>query len=559
MPPMLTRGTRRTVTRLALLALLVLPSAAHAAAPAVATISACGRDNIAVAGKVSLTGRSARKARGAVLQVRFQALPLFGLPHSADWKTVGKKTKASSQELFPGLPADNWVGVMSWRFKKGRKTVLSGLARSEALRVGRSKGRSSCTIAEGLKPVDKTPPALFILPSVDAWYHAPANVQLTASDDFSGVQSVRYGLDGGAKQPIKNGSTFQIPDQGDHTVDAEATDVAGNTGVLSAKVKVDGGPPSKPSLSRPFSVTQSATPQFTWSASTDSGSGMRGYVLTIRKASDNSIVAFQVVGADTTSIPSPASLTDGETYTATVTAVDNTADVPWTVDSDALTFRVDSNADATAFSPASGTILSGSANSTNFTISLDRVADKSTVTTDKVKLERSNGSQPTYAVNCNTPCTQITVDPSGSLPEGHYTLSLQGVTSSDEGLVFSGSAKYAVPFAEGDSIPQATSAPIACSDGTSLSPPYTGMTAPAGETAFLDFDITHSGPGGWTLEAFYGANAPIASISGQAGGHYRLNIPIGGNSGTLQFRLRAHCGSSSTQVSADNLFGSRYP
>ncbi|HEX6714856.1 MAG TPA: hypothetical protein VF066_15805, partial [Thermoleophilaceae bacterium] len=427
---MLTRGSCRTVTLVLATLAAALPATAQAAAPAAATVSACGRDSISVAGKVSLSGRSARRARGATLQMRFQALALFGLPHSGAWKSVGKKTKASSREAFPGLPADNWVGVMSWRFKKASRTVLSGVARSEPVRIGSTKGRASCTIPEGLKPADKTPPALFLLPSDEAWHHAPANVQLTASDDFSGVKSLRYGLDGGAKRAIANGSTFAIPDQGAHTVDWEATDVAGNTGTRSAVVRVDAAAPTKPAFSRPFSVTSDPNPTFTWSASTDSGSGMRGYVLIVKKASDGTIVVFQTVAANTTSIGSPTTLTNGETYTATVTAVDNTADTPWTTESDPLTFRVDTTADATSFSPASGTVLSGSASSTNFTITLDRTANPSTVSTSTVVLDRSDGTDPSYTAGCaNTPCTSITVDPSGNLPEGHYVLRLNGVKS----------------------------------------------------------------------------------------------------------------------------------
>src|SRR4051812_39383987 len=214
MPPMLPRGTRRTALSMLLVLVAALPATADAADPAAATISACGRDSISVAGKVSLSGRSARKARGATLQMRFTALPLFGLPRSGAWRSSGKKTKASSQEAFPGLPADSWVGVLSWRYKNGSRTVLSGVARSEPLRIGSSKGRASCTIAEGLKPVDKTPPNLFVVPGDDAWHHAPVTVQLSASDDFSGVQSVRYSLDGGPKTAIPNGSSFPIAAQG---------------------------------------------------------------------------------------------------------------------------------------------------------------------------------------------------------------------------------------------------------------------------------------------------------------------------------------------------------
>src|SRR3954447_5225529 len=112
-----TRHAARAITVLAVLA-LALPGVAQAAGPAGVTISSCKLDRMTVTGKVALTRKSARKARGALLQMRFQALSLFGLPRVGDWRDVGKKTRASSQQEFTGLSTDNWLGVMNWRFKK---------------------------------------------------------------------------------------------------------------------------------------------------------------------------------------------------------------------------------------------------------------------------------------------------------------------------------------------------------------------------------------------------------------------------------------------------------
>jgi hypothetical protein len=542
------------------LALLVLvaPAAAKAAEPAAVTISSCKRDSVTVAGKVKLAGSTARNVRGATLQLRFQALALFGLPHSGDWRTAGKRASGSGQEAFPGLAADSWIGLMSWRFKKGRRTVASGLARSQPLRVGGSKGRATCTIAEGLKPRDTTPPSLYVLPADDAWHHAPASVQLTASDDFSGVQSVRYSLDGGPKTAITNGSTFAIAAQGQHTVDWEATDVAGNTGTRSAVVKVDSGPPTKPVLSRPVSVTQSTTPIFQWSASTDSGSGMRGYLLTIRKASDNSIVAFQAVGPATTSLASPANLTDGETYTAVVTAVDNTADLAWTSDSDPLTFRVDSHADATGFTPANGTVLSGGSKNGPFTISLDRAANASTVSSTTVKLDRSDGTDPSYSAACaGTPCSSITVTPSAPLGEGHYVLSLDGVKSADEGLTFTGSANYAVPFVE-DPNGVDVGGGVCISDATGTDAGT--VTAAGSQPGVVSFDWSFSGGSGWQVRVLNGTTE-LAQLSGGPGsGHATVpfTIPAGSNVLTVEFRSKCPSGSNGS-LNTDNVIGTRVP
>src|SRR5215217_5938088 len=111
------RDNRHSLLRLtvALLALLlVVPAAADAAARGSVTVSACGSDNMTVAGKVKLSGKSARKVRGATLELRFQAMALFGLPRTGAWRSSGKKTGASGQDRFGALRADNWIGVMSW-------------------------------------------------------------------------------------------------------------------------------------------------------------------------------------------------------------------------------------------------------------------------------------------------------------------------------------------------------------------------------------------------------------------------------------------------------------
>jgi hypothetical protein len=426
------------------------------------------------------------------------------------------------------------------------------------VRVGSSRGRASCTIAEGVKPVDNVPPTLSILPADENWHHAAAAVQLLANDNFSGVKSVSYSLDGGAKQPLANGSAFTIPGQGQHTVDAEATDVAGNTATRSAVVRVDAAAPTKPALAKPGGVTATSTPTFQWSPSTDSGSGMRGYVLIIKRG-DGAIASFQTVDANTTSVQSAVTLDEGETYTAVVTAVDNTSDTPWTTDSDTLTFRVDSNADA-SFSPAGGTILSGSQKSTNFTITLDRPADPATVSPSTVKLRRGP-TEVAHSAGCaNTPCTVITVDPDSDLTEGRYVLSLNGVKSKDEGLTFGASASYAVPFVEGGTGPTSASPLCPTTSPTTMSTSYSLSQADAGTNAFIEFDIDVDSGMSWTARVKAGSNT-IGSLGPQpVGGHYRIDF-ASPTSGTLTFELQATCGSATGNVSASasNLFGSRIP
>jgi hypothetical protein len=555
------RGTRRiTRTALAGLSLLALAAPAHAAGPAAATITSCKLDSLTVAGAVAVTGSAARKVRGAKLQLRLQALPLFGLPRTVAWRDLGKKTKGSGQQVFAGLAADNWAGVLSWRFKKGSKTVLSGDERSQSVKVGGTKGKANCTLSEGAKPVDTTAPTLYILPVGDGWHRAPAPVQLLAQDDFSGVKSMRYSLDGGPLTEIRNGSTFDIPGEGAHQVQWAATDVAGNTGSRTATVNVDAAPPTKPALSRPFSVTASATPSFQWSASTDSGSGLKGYLLAIKRG-DGSLVALQPIDPALTSANSPTGLNDGETYTATITAVDKTA-VAWTTDSNPVTFRVDTKPEVASVSPADGTVLAGAAKGGNFVLTLDRPVDPASVPGSVVltRHPESTGGDPSYSVSCNSPCTTITVDPTASsLPEGRYTLTASGLKSEEGAVLQSFAARYAVAFRDSGGVSAAsTGSPPLCTSGSATSPADPVPVTDPNETGTLDFDWSSSGTGGWTIQAYSGTTALGTALPGNAGsGHSRLTYPLGGHGGAITFRLTANC--PGTSVNVTNMLASRVP
>jgi hypothetical protein len=163
-------------------------------------------------------------------------------------------------------------------------------------------------------------------------------------------------------------------------------------------------------------------------------------------------------------------------------------------------------------------------------------------------------------VGCNSPCTTIVLDPTGTLSEGRYQVAFNGVKS-QEGVAFpSPDARYAVPFAESGSI-SASSPPVACSQpGTAGTTAPIAFSAPIpGEAATLDFDITnYSGGGGWSMQAYYNSTPLGSPLEGVGLGHYKITFPVGGNTGgTLSFKLYAHC--SSTSVTASNLFGSRVP
>lgn len=552
-------GTRRLLVGLVGALALALPAAAQAD-PAATTITACNGDHMTVAGKVALKGPAARKARGAVLQLRFQALALFGLPQSAGWQVVGNRTKGSGQQAFSGLSFDNWIGLMSWRFVKGSRTVLAGDERSQPGRVGGAKGQANCTLAEGAKPVDKNAPALYVTPDDDVWHHGPATVHVLAQDDFSGVKSITYSLDGGPATPITNGGDLQVGTEAAHTIVWTATDVAGNTTTKQTTLRVDAAPPSKPTVRGPSSVTAFQRPTFAWSPSSDSGSGMHGYVATVRR-SDGSIVEYIPVDANTTSVQSPSTLDDQQTYTLTVTAVDNTADTPWTTDSDPYTFRVDTHPDVSS-NPPSGSVISGSAKSSgSFTLNLDRPADPSTVTTDNfvwTNVDTNATAKPSSAGCASSPCTTIQLT-FGSLSDGRYTLTANNLAS-DEGVAIPFTGKYAVDFAEKPAATTQTSPGCLTDMNVLTSQPIT--TNSPGQTIVVNYDYSFSGAGSGEVtvtDSAGGSNHSQAYTPGSSGSD-SVNLTLSSSGAhTITVAMHALSCVSGYNFTTSNVVASRTP
>src|SRR5437867_4766481 len=75
----------------------------------------------------------------------------------------------------------------------------------------------------------------------DYWFHSIVRVDIAATDEGSGVDSIQYRLDGGTW--ARYSAPFDVGD-GEHTVDAYAVDVAGTSGpVVSRSFGVDTTPP----------------------------------------------------------------------------------------------------------------------------------------------------------------------------------------------------------------------------------------------------------------------------------------------------------------------------
>jgi hypothetical protein len=563
--------TRIALACSALAAALVLSPAAQAKsafkASAAATIDGCIDDTLTVKGvfaAVSAKTRRPVKIPGARLMVRFDALPLFGLPRNGTWRDLGARKSGAAEGVFSGLGFDTWTVVMRYRFVRGSKNVLAGDERASSSRVGGTRGRALCVLPEGAKPRDTTAPAVGITPADLKWRRGPVTVTVHAFDDFSGVSEVIYRVDGGPLTSTRNGGTFEIAAEGQHLVEFGARDAAGNGAAGQQLVRVDGAPPTTPAIEAPRPITAGTTPTIRWSASTDSGSGLQGYYLAISRVSDGSLAGQGYYPPDVTSAQSPVSLQDGQSYRVTVTAYDFSEPIR-TAGSAPFEFRVDTSPEVTGVSPASGTVLAGSDSGTDFTLTLDRPADPATVNTGSVIVDRNaeSGSDPAYTVACSTPCTTITVNPGASLGEGRYVLSLNGVKS-DEGVVFGqSSSAYAVPFFQDASGGSATANPCTGSTLVTNEAPVSLDAALPGENASVDYDWSATGSGTGGVRVIRDGTVQLAENSHAApgSGHGTLTFGLASGSHTYAVQYFATCsiGDAITTFNGSNVIATRRP
>ena len=131
-------------------------------------------------------------------------------------------------------------------------TVISteGTGLTATAAVSDLAGNTATATSAPTVNIDKTPPtvAATLQPAANAngWSRGPVQVNLSASDQLSGVQSLTYALDGGTPVTV-SGSTASVAVSGDgtHTVVYSATDNAGNQSTPQTQtVKIDSVPPT---------------------------------------------------------------------------------------------------------------------------------------------------------------------------------------------------------------------------------------------------------------------------------------------------------------------------
>jgi len=289
---------------------------------AIATISGCRGESLTI----SVDIRALQKVRRASLQLRFEAAPLFGETRKSRKFDLGRTKAARRSARFADLRAQSYGGIVRYKWVRGKRTVLSGFVRTRRARVSGRRGKAFCSLRVGKKPVDTQPPVIAPVPNDAGWHRGPLEVVFFVFDDLSGVALVVSRVDGGN---FVRGRATRITGEGPHLLEYAARDAAGNqTRLAAVTLRVDQNAPTRPVVSAPAGSTTDPTPEIRWSASSDSASGVGGYVVLVRNAG-GAIVWSQNVGAGVTAVTVGQSLGPGD-YTAEVIAYDRAGPQPFT-------------------------------------------------------------------------------------------------------------------------------------------------------------------------------------------------------------------------------------
>jgi len=162
------------------------------------------------------------------------------------------------------------------------------------------------------------------VPGAGGWYSSAVSVELSATDEVSGIATVEYRLDGGSW--IANSLVLDVTD-GRHLLEVRAMDSAGNVETLTQRIDVDATAPEITSLA-PEGLVPTSLVTISWSGS-DTVSGVVGYELSL----DGGL--YESVGS-VTSVQRV--LTDGD-YAVSLRAIDGAGNVAVRE----TRFRVDSN------------------------------------------------------------------------------------------------------------------------------------------------------------------------------------------------------------------------
>lgn len=145
-----------------------------------------------------------------------------------------------------------------------------------ALWTGEESARSTGTSSDSAAPV-ATVQSVSPAPNAAGWNNtSPVTVTVTADDGAagSGVASITYAVDGGAKQTVGAAvATIPVTGEGTHSVSYFATDNAGNAGAAQTQtVKIDTTAPAAPGLSVPAYVNSANVAAVPVSGTAEAGS-----------------------------------------------------------------------------------------------------------------------------------------------------------------------------------------------------------------------------------------------------------------------------------------------
>jgi hypothetical protein len=229
-------------------------------------------------------------------------------PELASWVIMDNAAYPERMEPVNNPETTSADGAYGWDVADGRYRVRvsrAGFATATSAPVDVPPEVTDLNV--GLTPTDAEPPVITYTGAVGGTnYPGPVTINLSATDNSSGVRSLAYQADGGAwTDAVIVGDSLTVGGDGPHTIVMKATDYAGNEATEQLTFNIGAVCTQQPVLTwlPPMDAAAPEVPagqvmpvSFTW---TKCGEAVedRSVAIRIRNAATNTLIAGYTLGA----------------------------------------------------------------------------------------------------------------------------------------------------------------------------------------------------------------------------------------------------------------------
>ena len=175
-----------------------------------------------------------------------------------------------------------YSGIVRYRWKRGKRTVLSGLVRTRKARVAGRRGKAFCSLRVGNGRSTRRRRSSHRSRTTPRWYRGPSGRQLLRVRRPLGRRARRLAR---RRRPVRARPRDDDRGRGHAPLEYAARDAAGNqTPVKTTTLRVDESPPTRPVVTAPTGSTSDSTPESGGTPRATAHPAWPGYIVVVRNS-----------------------------------------------------------------------------------------------------------------------------------------------------------------------------------------------------------------------------------------------------------------------------------